>query len=79
MPDPALEEKICCFVVCKEGRGLSLEELTEFLVQERRIARFKLPERLEVVANLPLTKVGKVDKKALRDIIRKRLQQEGTH
>jgi non-ribosomal peptide synthetase component E (peptide arylation enzyme) len=46
-------------------------------LQERRIARFKLPERLEVVPSLPLTKVGKVDKKALRDMIREKLQQEG--
>ena len=77
MPDPALEERICCFVVSKEGKGLTLEELTEFLLQERRIARFKLPERLEVVASLPLTKVGKFDKNALRDMIREKLQQEG--
>jgi 2,3-dihydroxybenzoate-AMP ligase len=77
MPDPALEERICCFVVCKKGEGLTLEELTEFLLQERRIARFKLPERLEVVASLPLTKVGKVDKNALRDMIREELEQEG--
>ena len=76
MPDPALEERICCFVVCKKGEGLTLEGLTEFLLQERRIARFKLPERLEVVPSLPLTKVGKVDKKALRDMIREKLQQE---
>jgi non-ribosomal peptide synthetase component E (peptide arylation enzyme) len=72
-----LEERICCFVVCKKGEGLTLEELTEFLLQERRIARFKLPERLEVVASLPLTKVGKVDKNALRDMIREELEQEG--
>ena len=77
MPDPALEERICCFVVCKEGEELTLEELTEFLLQERRIARFKLPERLEVVANLPLTKVGKVDKNALREMIAEKLRQEG--
>jgi len=31
------------------------------------VARFKWPERLEVVAELPTTKVGKLDKKALRE------------
>jgi non-ribosomal peptide synthetase component E (peptide arylation enzyme) len=77
MPDPALEERICCFVVCKEGEELTLEELTEFLLQERRIARFKLPERLEIVASLPFTKVGKVDKNALRGMIAEKLRQEG--
>jgi 2,3-dihydroxybenzoate-AMP ligase len=34
------------------------------------ITRFKWPERLEIVAELPLTKVGKLDKKALRDLLR---------
>ena len=33
------------------------------------VARFKWPERLEVVAELPVTKVGKLDKKALRDML----------
>jgi len=32
------------------------------------VARFNWPERLEVVAELPVTKVGKLDKKALRDM-----------
>jgi acyl-CoA synthetase (AMP-forming)/AMP-acid ligase II len=31
------------------------------------VARFKWPERLEIVAELPVTKLGKLDKKALRD------------
>jgi non-ribosomal peptide synthetase component E (peptide arylation enzyme) len=33
------------------------------------VAKFKWPERLEVVAELPVTKVGKLDKKALRDML----------
>jgi non-ribosomal peptide synthetase component E (peptide arylation enzyme) len=37
------------------------------------VARFKWPERLEVVAELPVTKVGKLDKKALRDMLRRSL------
>ena len=35
------------------------------------VARFKWPERLEVVAELPVTKMGKLDKKALRDLLRR--------
>ena len=31
------------------------------------VARFKWPERLEIRAELPVTKVGKLDKKAMRD------------
>jgi 2,3-dihydroxybenzoate-AMP ligase len=78
MPDPILEERTCCFVVVKLGEGtLSLDELANFLVHERRIAKFKLPERLEIIEALPLTKVGKVDKNALREIIKGKLAQEG--
>ena len=33
------------------------------------VARFKWPERLELTAELPVTKVGKLDKKALRDLL----------
>jgi 2,3-dihydroxybenzoate---[aryl-carrier protein] ligase len=45
------------------------DQLNQFLV-ERGLARFKLPERVEFLAELPLTKVGKVDKNALRDLAR---------
>ncbi len=37
------------------------------------MARFKLPERLVLVDELPATKVGKIDKKALRADIARRL------
>jgi 2,3-dihydroxybenzoate-AMP ligase len=33
------------------------------------VAKFKWPERLELAAELPVTKVGKLDKKALRDLL----------
>ena len=33
------------------------------------VATFKWPERLELVTELPVTKMGKLDKKALRDML----------
>jgi 2,3-dihydroxybenzoate-AMP ligase len=33
------------------------------------VAKLKWPERLELAAELPVTKVGKLDKKALRDLL----------
>ena len=33
------------------------------------VAPFKWPERLEIVPGLPVTKVGKLDKKALRELL----------
>ncbi len=58
-------EKIsCAFVVLRPGMALTLQELTNFLL-EKEIARFKLPERLEVLDELPLSRFGKVMKQAL--------------
>ena len=76
MPDPVLGEKACLFAVTAGGEKISLEELNNFLVSERRIAKFKLPERLELVDQLPQTHVGKINKKELRRIIADRLKEE---
>lgn len=64
MPDPVLGERMCAFVVPKPGRSLTLAELAAFLT-EKGLARFKLPERLELVEDLPLSKFGKVAKNVL--------------
>jgi 2,3-dihydroxybenzoate-AMP ligase len=72
MPDPIMGERACAYAVLKPGETLSLEALNRFL-GERRIAKFKLPERLEVVERFPTTAVGKVSKKDLREDIAKKL------
>jgi 2,3-dihydroxybenzoate-AMP ligase len=76
MPDPVLGEKGCAFVLTKGNHRLTLEDLTEFLKSQRHIAVFKLPERLELVSELPMTKVGKVDKKELRRVIAEKMEKE---
>lgn len=76
MPDPLLGEKPCLFAVAKSGETFSLTEINDFLVNERKIAKYKLPERLELIEQLPLTHVGKVNKKELRRIIAERLKEE---
>jgi 2,3-dihydroxybenzoate-AMP ligase len=73
MPDAVLGERVCACVVLKPGASLSLEELAGFLREEKRIARFKLPERLEILDRLPTTAVGKISKKDLREEIRRKL------
>src|SRR5206468_10101945 len=47
MPDPVLGERMCAFVIPKPGRTLTLSELTGFLL-DKGLAKFKLPERLEL-------------------------------
>jgi 2,3-dihydroxybenzoate-AMP ligase len=64
MPDAVLGERMCAFVMPRPAMTLTLEELTGFLLQEG-IAKFKLPERLELVSELPLSRVGKVLKQSL--------------
>ncbi|MFH1091738.1 MAG: AMP-binding protein, partial [Pseudomonadota bacterium] len=66
MPDKVMNERICAYVVPRPGQTFTLEELRSFLTTERRIARFKAPERLEFIEALPVTGVGKLDKKVLR-------------
>lgn len=63
--DPVLGERACAVVVPAPGVALELDGLVGFL-RERRIATYKLPERLEVVEALPRNPVGKVLKAELR-------------
>ncbi len=76
MPDPVLGEKVCAYVVPRPGRSLTLEALRAFL-EAAKIARFKLPERLELAEKFPLTSVGKISKKQLREDIAAKLRAEG--
>ena len=64
MPDPVLGERTCAFVILQPEATLTLKELTDFLL-DKSIAKFKLPERLEVVDDFPLSKFGKVSKHVL--------------
>ena len=78
MPDPFLGEKACAFIIAKLGEPLpSVVALGEFL-QQQGLAKFKLPERIEAVGEFPVTRVGKVDKQALRRIIADTLAREAS-
>jgi len=78
MPDLVMGEKACAYVVPKNEETLSLEEVTSFLIQ-KNVAKFKLPERLEVVDKFPMVSDGqKIDKKALAQDIAQKLELERT-
>jgi 2,3-dihydroxybenzoate-AMP ligase len=74
MPDKILGERICAYVVLKKGQQLTFEEIITFLKGKGAFV-LQLPERIEFVEELPVTKVGKVDKKALREAISRRLEE----
>jgi 2,3-dihydroxybenzoate-AMP ligase len=64
VPDPDLGERMCACIIPRAGRTLAFEDLKTFLA-EKEIARFKLPERLEIMSEFPLSTFGKVSKKDL--------------
>jgi non-ribosomal peptide synthetase component E (peptide arylation enzyme) len=74
MPDPIMGEKMCAYVVPKVGMNFTFDEMTSFL-RSKKIAPYKLPERLEVVNELPLLgDMMKIDRKALVEDIRRKLK-----
>jgi 2,3-dihydroxybenzoate-AMP ligase len=69
IPDPVLGERMCACIIPHEGGTLTLEELTRFLL-DAGMAKFKLPERLVLMDDFPLSTFGKVSKKALVESLR---------
>ncbi|MBW4082989.1 (2,3-dihydroxybenzoyl)adenylate synthase [Paenibacillus sp. S150] len=67
MPDEFLGERTCAFIIAR-GPAPSASELKAFL-RGRGIALYKIPDRVEFVDAFPLTGVGKVSKKSLRELI----------
>lgn len=65
VPHPRLGETGCAVVVPAPGHAPTLAELTAFLI-EKGVARFKLPERLELWPALPVTPSGKIQKFLVR-------------
>ena len=76
MPDPVLGERVCAYVVLRAGHlAPSVVELGNHL-KTFGMAKFKWPERIETIEELPLTKVGKLDKAPLRADITAKLVDE---
>src|SRR6266700_436144 len=67
LADPVVGERACAVIVPRGGVKVTLEELHDFLTNERKIAVWKVPERIEFVEEFPLTATGKIQKFALRD------------
>lgn len=75
MPDPELGERTCIYVVPRDDvDNLTLEDTTEPL--EGEVAVYKLPERLEVIDEIPRNPVGKILKTELREDIRAKLETQ---
>ena len=68
--DESLGERMCACVILRQGQQLDLPSLVSFL-KDREIAKFKLPERLLVCDDFPVSTFGKVSKKALSEMAEK--------
>ncbi|MDP2646114.1 MAG: AMP-binding protein [Desulfobacterales bacterium] len=76
MPDRVLGERICAYVKPKAGRTVTLGQIVTHL-KDQGASVMLLPERVEPVDEMPLTLIGKQDKKTLRADIARKLQTEG--
>jgi len=74
MPDPVFGERACAFVVPVAGETVNVADCLEYLVG-RGFAKYKVPERVENVTELPLLHNGKVDRKLLEAEIFKRVTE----
>ncbi len=67
-PDTDSGEEVVAVVQLAPGRQVSGEELVEFA--KARLAKYKYPREVRVLDAVPLTSVGKINRKAVRDLVR---------
>ena len=65
-------ERVCAYIQPKPGAKIDFEGILSFL-KSKKASVLQLPERMEFVDSLPLTKAKKVDKRALNEDIKKKL------
>jgi 2,3-dihydroxybenzoate-AMP ligase len=76
--DGDLGERMCACVILRRGQALDLQGLVGFLMT-KEIAKFKLPERLLVCREFPVSTFGKVSKKALSEIAERQAADDHAH
>ncbi len=77
MPDREYGERCCAYVVPRPGEDFTFDEMISFL-KGKKVAMFKLPERLEILGDMPTVgDSGKIDKKVLKKNIEDKLKAEG--
>lgn len=72
MPDPQMGERACAYIQPGPRSDLTFEKIIAFL-KDRGASVLHLPERIEFVETMPLTKTGKVDKRFLEKDIKQKL------
>jgi cyclohexanecarboxylate-CoA ligase len=67
MPDERLGERACAYVQLHPNHSLTLKDISNFL-EAAGVAKVYHTERLELVASMPMTATGKVQKYELRNL-----------
>jgi acyl-CoA synthetase len=76
MPDQRLGERACAYLVLRDPQQpFSFDDMVAFF-SSKRVAKYKYPERLELMSSLPRTASGKIVKYLLRKDIVNKLQKE---
>lgn len=64
VPDAIKDEAVKAFVVARPGAALTVDEIRAHCAG--RLAKFKVPQSIELRDGLPKTSIGKIEKKVLR-------------
>lgn len=76
MPDPAFGERMCACVILVDGETkMDVPELAAHL-EKMGLAKFKFPERVEILEAFPATSSGKPSKPKLKEMIAKMVEEE---
>jgi non-ribosomal peptide synthetase component E (peptide arylation enzyme) len=68
--DPVVGERACAVIQTRGQVTITLAEMKDYLTGERKIAVWKVPERVEFLDELPVTATGKIQKFVLREKFR---------
>jgi long-chain acyl-CoA synthetase len=74
VPDPYRGETVKAYVVVKPGETLTAEEVIQF--SREKLAAYKAPKMVEFIDALPKSAVGKILRKEVKDMDRKKSQQK---
>jgi acyl-CoA synthetase (AMP-forming)/AMP-acid ligase II len=74
IPDDRLGEGTCACIIPKKGESFTYEEMKRFL--KDKVARFKIPDRIEFMDEFPTTPSGKIRKVELREMMAKKIHSE---
>jgi long-chain acyl-CoA synthetase len=75
-PDPVGGEEVVAFVSLRPGAAVTRDDLVDY--SRGRLGASKYPREVRIVDALPLTPVGKVDRKAMRTLLAVEATQAAT-